>query len=213
MHGATDPTMRLFVDTNVLFVGTINEDETTQTLSDKVVDRSNMLSFGKPPRLSDMPRRISGDGQRESAAHYLPFKHWQQWVRDEADVDPAAGPQINRWIEELNQAMELIRRPYAFRTHMAMRAYTANYPNQTEQGLRDAMADQVEQKILPKFRGLDPNDEHVGRALDMIVTLLDEWSDGALISAVETARRDGTREHQFLFQGVDRSADVGMAVV
>ena len=119
---------------------------------------------------------------------------------------PTAGTQVNRWIEELNESMEMIRRPFAFRTHLAMRAFAANYPDQSEQGIRFAMADQVEQKILPKFRGLDPNEENVGRSLDLVVALLDEWGDGALISAVESARRDGTREHQFIFRGVDRGA-------
>ena len=42
------PTLPLFVDTNVMFVGTMNEDESTQTLSDKVVDRANVLRFGRP---------------------------------------------------------------------------------------------------------------------------------------------------------------------
>ncbi len=37
--GGSDSILRLFAGTNVVFVGTMNEDETTQTLSDKVVDR------------------------------------------------------------------------------------------------------------------------------------------------------------------------------
>lgn len=38
----------IWVPDNVLFVGTMNEDESTQTLSDKVLDRANLLRFGKP---------------------------------------------------------------------------------------------------------------------------------------------------------------------
>ena len=43
-HGRRDlrfspATLALFVGSNVLFVGTINEDESKQTLSDMVVDR------------------------------------------------------------------------------------------------------------------------------------------------------------------------------
>ena len=60
-HGHEDAIMRLFVDTNVLFVGTMNEDETTQTLSDKVVDRANFLCFGKPKQLQS---RETGTGER-----------------------------------------------------------------------------------------------------------------------------------------------------
>ena len=218
MHGATDPTMRLFVDTTVLFVGTINEDETTQTLSEKVVDRSNVLAFGRPPRLTDMPRISANGGNNGTpgghhSEKFVAYKQWQQWIKKESDLEPAAGAQVNRWIEEMNQAMEMIRRPFAFRTHAAIRAYAANYPEQGDKGLSFAMADQIEQKILPKFRGLDPNEENVGRSLDRIVGLLDELGDGAMINAVETSRRDGTREHQFIFRGVDRSADLAEVMV
>src|SRR5690606_20950096 len=38
----------LYPDTNILFVGTMNEDESTQSLSEKVVDRANVLRFGSP---------------------------------------------------------------------------------------------------------------------------------------------------------------------
>ncbi len=47
---------RLYVHENVLFVGTMNEDESTQTLSDKVIDRANVLRFGRPEKMiSDLP--------------------------------------------------------------------------------------------------------------------------------------------------------------
>ena len=46
---------RLFVGRNTLFVGTMNEDESTQSLSDKVIDRSNVLRFGKPNDLKTQP--------------------------------------------------------------------------------------------------------------------------------------------------------------
>src|ERR1035441_2314743 len=37
----------IFPDFNVLFVGTMNEDESTQSLSDKVIDRANVLRIGR----------------------------------------------------------------------------------------------------------------------------------------------------------------------
>ena len=43
-------TLRLYPSRNVLFVGTMNEDESTQSLSDKVIDRASVLRFGRPKR-------------------------------------------------------------------------------------------------------------------------------------------------------------------
>ena len=42
-----------FVGSNVIFVGTMNDDESTYSLSDKVLDRANVLHFGKPQKFED----------------------------------------------------------------------------------------------------------------------------------------------------------------
>ena len=52
----------VFVDHNVLFVGTMNEDESTQSLSDKVVDRANVLRFGTPRKLETAVVRQGSSG-------------------------------------------------------------------------------------------------------------------------------------------------------
>jgi hypothetical protein len=205
-YGASDPTMRLFVDTNVLFVGTMNEDETTQTLSDKVVDRANVLSFGRPPQLA-LPQR-NGNGRPPRPEQYLSRAAWHAWVRSDGDLEQQQSTQINKWIQQLNEAMELIRKPFAYRTHQAIRMYVANYPDPSPEGFAMAMSDQVEQKILTKCRGLDPNEESVSHALEQILTLVDELGDEQLADAIQASRREGKREHQFIFQGVDRLSEV-----
>lgn len=55
-----DEDKRVKIPDQFLFVGTMNEDETTQSLSDKVLDRANVLTFGKPPelRLRELSRRL-----------------------------------------------------------------------------------------------------------------------------------------------------------
>jgi predicted nucleic acid-binding Zn-ribbon protein len=207
-HGAGDPTMRLLVDTNVLFVGTINEDETTQTLSEKVIDRANMLSFAAPHQLRSA--RASSAGERPR--HFLPYENWRQWLTAPDAWQGEASEQVDRWIDQLNQAMALIQRPLGYRTYTAMRAYAANYPDQSETGLRHAVADQIEQKILPKFRGLDPTDQPVGSALEQIVTLAEQCEDRPLVQAIERSRDQGAQQYHFSFLGIDRGAGRSPAV-
>ena len=196
-----DSILYLFTDTNVLFVGTMNEDETTQTLSDKVVDRANVLRFGKPSRLNrpDSSGSISANGQA------CLYRNWAAWTRAENSLRPDVKDRADGWIQLLNDdVMSPIRRPFAYRTHLAMRTYIANYPESTGQGTRYAMADQIEQKILPKFRGLDATIPNVSRSLDRLCDLLQDLGDEQLLEAIDEARR--AEEHLFAWQGVDRGA-------
>ena len=50
--GKIDSMRHLFVSPYTLFVGTMNDDESTQMLSDKVLDRANVLRFGLPKILA-----------------------------------------------------------------------------------------------------------------------------------------------------------------
>ena len=65
------------------------------------------------------------------------------------------------------------------------------------------MADQIEQKIMPKFRGLDPNATEASEALDLLVQLLRDLDDNLLAEAINDMRASG--EHLLSWQGVDRS--------
>jgi len=200
------PTMQLFVDTNVLFVGTMNEDESTQVLSDKVMDRSNLLRFGKPSRLSDEASAGGASNSRArsvTARRLIRYETWRGWIRDSRDLPGAVGDEVDRWISELNDAMALIHRPFAHRTYRSIRAYVANYPDVGDSPHRYAMSDQVEQKMLPKFRGLDLHDPAVKQAINGVLYIVKELEDEALTRAIDDARRN--RDQLFAWQGVCRT--------
>jgi predicted nucleic acid-binding Zn-ribbon protein len=194
--GGQSPVMNLFVDRNVLFVGTMNEDETTQTLSDKVVDRANVLRFGRPGKLDRNFQSTNGHVQDAR----LSYATWQTWLRSEQALSPDVSGEVDQWISRLNDALTRVQRPFAFRTQLAMRAYVANYPNQDHDGVAMAMCDQIEQKILPKLRGLDPVDRNFKLAAQEVISVLNDLRDPLLIEAVTSAMKG----HQFTWMGVDR---------
>lgn len=200
--GKGAPTMRLFVDTNVVFVGTMNEDESTQTLSDKVVDRSNVLRFGRPQKLTK-DENAYRNGEAQATSSRLLYKNWQRWIK--ADSPGAEwSEQVDRWIGRLNEALARIHRPFAHRTHQSIRAYVANYPQfDDESWLHQAMADQIEQKILPKFRGIDVEDRAARTALDALREVVKELGDDKLQEAIDRSRQD----QQFTWNGVDRALE------
>lgn len=198
--GGADSILYLFANTNILFVGTMNEDETTQTLSDKVVDRANVLRFGKPSQLAREVLTTLPSPSKKS----LPYGNWLEWVKQEGALTKKVSNEVNSWIDRLNAIMTLIHRPFAHRTHLAIRTYIANYPHDgdKEQAIRFAMADQIEQKILPKIRGLDSTEPSVSQALDLLCELLKELEDDLLVDTINSMR--GSDEHLFSWQGVDR---------
>lgn len=190
--------IRLFPGSNVLFTGTMNEDETTQTLSDKVLDRSCVLRFGKPDHAVKFEKRSNVTPVNEG----LPHERWLQWRKAATDLDGSDLDRVNGWINSLNDAMNQVGRPFGYRVIMAIQSYCANYPRFVNGSrLEQAMADQVEQRIMPKLRGLDL-DRH-SDALRSIAEVIDGLGDRDLRNAFE----EGSKPNKMIFswQGLDRT--------
>ena len=197
-----DSAQRLWVGNNVLFAGTMNEDESTQTLSDKVLDRANVLRFGKPPTTS--ARGSAKQRSNEFARNqYLPHATWLTWIRP-VQQESRWRRSVDDWIEELNRALALIGRPFGWRVKQAIHEYVANYPG-VEGGsvYRTAVADQVEQKILPKLRGVDVTQQQVTEALSIVESVLEDLGDTELLDAVKNCQNDATYG-TFNWRGVTR---------
>lgn len=140
---------RLFVGGNTLFVGTMNEDESTQTLSDKVIDRSNVLRFGRPKKLDAKPDKSKFyklcDGVRVTE---------ENWVKWRSENVQRVG-RMKELLAPVNDALEMVGRPFAFRVSRAIERYVGFYPGNSEADFKAAVADQIEMKILPKLNGLE----------------------------------------------------------
>lgn len=195
---------RVFVDTNVLFVGTMNEDESTLTLSDKVIDRANVMRFGRPVSLSLAERDGDVRATRLRAAGYLTKEMWRDWIAERAQR--ALPDEVERWISDLNESLVRIGRPFGYRTRNAMRAYVRQYPDDSEEGIRLAVADQVEQRILPKLRGIDPAEDAGQRAIEGVRRVVQDLQDRELLDAMERGA-SGQGGHLFTWLGVERADD------
>ena len=193
---------RIWVGSNVLFVGTMNEDETTQSLSDKVMDRANVLRFGKPDKKEPPPQQeeITPDG-------YLTMQQWQEWLVPQDEQNQPWHIEIMNWTERLNKALELIGRPFGYRVRKVIRLYVANYPGVLGQNrYKLAFADQIEQKIMPKLRGIDLNDQALGPALEEISRVIEDLDDQDLSRAFQRAREDQSTG-MFIWRGVTRPVE------
>lgn len=167
---------RLYLDERVLFVGTMNEDESTQSLSAKVMDRACMLSFPGP---RDM--HIARQDPARPWDKRLSFETWKSWVRE---CEPG---EISEELNQLNEIMDDLRHPFGHRLFRAIHAYIANYPEAVnkEEDRNAAWADQWAMKILPRLKGLECDDDEVRKGLDRLQKKLPE----RLGEGFERARR------------------------
>jgi hypothetical protein len=200
--GPGEHRFRLWIAHNVFFVGTMNEDETTLTLSDKVLDRANVLRFGKPDENAQAGRH--GNGNDGSSKKYLSFQQWRSWRREFKENDEWA-QQVSSWTTRLNAALNRVGRPFGFRVLQAIEHYVANYPR-VEDGERYklAFADQVEQKIIPKIRGIDLSTDSANECLSELEAIIVELGDRDLSDAFSAARNESRAVGMFQWRGVTR---------
>ena len=190
---------RIFPGYNVLFAGTMNEDESTQSLSDKVVDRANVLRFAAPRKISaEAP--VGGIPERKA----LSRERWNGWVRESAYLG-AEGARVADLLEDLVNIMRDLQRPIGHRLGSAMMSYVANYP---ETGGRSwvnvPLADQVEMRLLPKLRGIEM--DQAGSHLDKLERFVESTlSDAELANAIrESGELSRLESGQFVWRGVTR---------
>ncbi|PHV64076.1 hypothetical protein CSQ80_02180 [Cyanobacterium aponinum IPPAS B-1201] len=192
-----DEDKRVKIPDQFLFVGTMNEDETTQSLSDKVLDRANVLTFGKPPEL-----RLRGVKQTvETPKEYLSWETFNNWCQQPQEGSSVL-ESVREYVNRVNNIMEALGRPFAHRVYQAIAKYVVNYPNalQNDNIRKKAIADQFGQKLLPKLRGLMVEDSNVKPQLDELKKIIDELGDESLKQAFEVARNG--QYGQFQWKGM-----------
>ncbi|MEL3908226.1 MAG: hypothetical protein P1P64_04335 [Treponemataceae bacterium] len=142
---------------NVLWAGTMNQDETTKTLSDKVLDRGIVINFPSPKELKS--RKIKA--KLQPRANMLRRENWNTWINKNV-LEPEIINPYKKIIEEINKELNKTGRALGHRVWQSIEAYMANYPtfiysNETEQKreLKKAFEDQLVQKVMPKLRGLE----------------------------------------------------------
>lgn len=189
---------RLFVNKNSLFVGTMNEDETTQTLSDKVMDRANVIRFGKPDKLAT-GAKLDEFMKSYSSDRYLSYKSWKNYLVNNTTSN--IQDSVAKIVNELNECMQIIGRPFAHRVWQAIDCYVKYYPN-TKRDFKNALSDQIEMKILPKLNGIE-KDMHRD-SLIKILNVLDKYNlDKELYNAFKK-EIENTSSSFFQWKGVTR---------
>ena len=164
---------------NVLWAGTMNQDETTKSLSDKVLDRGIVINFPRPTTL-ERRRQLKPLGDQ---APLLSRKLWESWWCRETKFNDDQILPFKGFIEEMNTSLSKVGRALGHRVWQSIEYYMSNYPdvleaqrNNDDAGLGKAMKvafeDQLVQKVMPKLRGIETRGKSKSDCLDKVRTQL-----------------------------------------
>ncbi len=164
---------------NVLWAGTMNQDETTKSLSDKVLDRGIVINFPRPTTL-ERRRQLKPLGDQ---APLLSRKLWESWWCRESKFNDDQILPFKGFVEDMNTSLSKVGRALGHRVWQSIEYYMSNYPdvleaqrNNDDAGLEKAMKiafeDQLVQKVMPKLRGIETRGKSKSDCLDKIRTQL-----------------------------------------
>jgi hypothetical protein len=128
---------------NVLWAGTMNQDETTKSLSDKVLDRGIVINFPQPssferretlkwlPLYSEMndPRRKERFSDATLyPAPLLPRTVWQKWWTQKSALKPDEIKEYQTRVERISRYLGNANRALGHRVWQSIEYYMSNYP-------------------------------------------------------------------------------------
>ena len=164
---------------NVLWAGTMNQDETTKSLSDKVLDRGIVINFPRPTTL-ERRRQLKPLGDQ---APLLSRKLWESWWCRESKFNDDQILPFKGFIEDMNTSLSKVGRALGHRVWQSIEYYMSNYPDVLEaqrnnddaslvKAMKVAFEDQLVQKVMPKLRGIETRGKSKSDCLDKIRTQL-----------------------------------------
>ena len=171
---------------NVLWSGTMNQDETTKSLSDKVLDRAIVINFPRPNRLIRRTKLMRLEDFQPGVS--MTWKTWRSWLHNGESAFLNHENLIlpyQKFLEDLNRHLGVAGRAIGHRVWQSVEAYMSAYPGMAaavegndEATLREMMhtafEDQLVQKVMPKLRGIDTRGETKDKCLDKIRSALQE---------------------------------------
>ncbi|RIA77946.1 hypothetical protein EI71_00729 [Anaeroplasma bactoclasticum] len=174
--GAGNDKYKVVLTDNVKWVGTMNEDETTKSLSDKVVDRGNIISFPRPEgfvRYNNTSLKPEYNKIKRSV--------WENWVNDKYSLDDKEAKYYMEIVVSINNALKEVNRALGHRVWQSIENYMISHPlvkeykddeNRRKKALNYAFEEALVHKVMPKLRGIDTDGTQRENCLDKIESIL-----------------------------------------
>lgn len=156
----------------LLWTGTMNQDETTKSLSDKVLDRGIVINFPRPKNLESRAKMglitdyISDDRAK------LHKDTWQSWTSHTIEFSEEQKKEVEKYriiVQKINNELEDVGRALGHRVWQSIEYYIANYPT-----VRQAMNYQPKQNEKGKIVWVPINSELTGELKEAIRTAFED---------------------------------------
>ncbi|WP_187862774.1 restriction endonuclease [Helicobacter pylori] len=164
----TGLTWELPLGDNLLFVGTMNEYESTKMLSDKVLDRAFCLNFERPKELISKQQK-----PLPSNDEYLKVETFNRWINKKGDLEGKL-EKYRKITNNINNNLSACGRSIGHRVWQSMSAYMHNHPlvlhaSDKDKALEFAYEECLVLKIFPKLRGVQTrNNQHLTKIQDLL---------------------------------------------
>jgi hypothetical protein len=162
---------------NVVFVGTVNLDESTYHFSDKVLDRANVITLDVQPYTMLKNRNIR-EAKEKTRKPYT-YEQYSRFKKQESPVSLTDDELHLLW--ELHTEMQKENKNLGIGPRVVKQIdhYIKNLPVNTFLSRKDAFDIQVVQRILTKLRGPE------GLLKGLIGKLTDDRVEGILYEVIE----------------------------
>lgn len=176
--GAGNDKYSIVLTDNVKWVGTMNEDETTKSLSDKVIDRGNVISFPRPETF----QRYNHKNEYVQPAEMLERSVWERWVESKVELTEEEADKYMQIVIEINNALKAVNRALGHRVWQSIENYMMSHPlvkeysndkDKRELALSYAFEEALVHKVMPKLRGISTDGVEREECLDKIEELLE----------------------------------------
>ncbi|USK71149.1 McrB family protein [Peribacillus asahii] len=148
----------LFIGSNVMFVGTVNIDESTYHFSDKVLDRANVITLNVEPydRVLEMEEERKREftlSKNNKENYFVPFEVYSSFRKKERDINLTAHESKLLW--ELHKKLQKCNRNLGigWRIIRQISDFLNNLPESSPLTREEAFDIQLVQRVLTKIRG------------------------------------------------------------
>ncbi len=151
LYNASEYRPSVLLGDNILFVGTVNIDESTYHFSDKVLDRANVITLSTQMSFQNLFQAKIGS-MKDRKKHFTAtnFRHFQK----SSDTLCLSTEEI-KVLESIHQSLQSANKQYGigFRVVKQINSYLQNLPKCKELTREDAFDLQLVQRVLTKLRG------------------------------------------------------------
>lgn len=194
--GAGQEKYRVVLTDNVKWIGTMNEDETTKSLSDKVIDRGNVISFPRPERFERYNANQLKPEQPKIQRHV-----WETWTKDKYRMTDEEANHYMDIVIGINDSLKNVNRALGHRVWQSIEDYLSSHPlvnqykddeDKRKKALNYAFEEVLVYKVMTKLRGIDTTGVQKEECLDKIQKLLSDNGLTTILPDFENAMNSVT---------------------